>query len=250
MPALLSLHGGVGPGEANEDDDRLALDNAFDFLAEPSRSPFAPTDTESKTERFQEQNGLKIDRIARPGGETERAINNRLTEKPPGAALGFELDGRIGGKIGGFGGAFAQPSRLAPRRPLTPKPPRPVSTVSRAFGPPIPKPKPGLGESLSKLMRPVFRAALQDRVGTNRTNEENDVARLKQAFGALGKLAEDPFDKPHGFITGGLDQATRDFQAENKLLEDGLFTPSGPTEARLDEAVTKALDATAPARQR
>ena len=45
-------------------------------------------------------------------------------------------------------------------------------------------------------MRPAFRTALKDRVGTNQTNEENDVARLKQAFGALGKMIEDPFDKP------------------------------------------------------
>ncbi len=63
-------------------------------------------------------------------------------------------------------------------------------------------------------------------------------------------MAEDPFDKPHGFIIGGLDQATRDFQANNELLKDGLFAPGGPTEATLDKAVTKALDATAPERQR
>lgn len=69
-------------------------------------------------ENFQEQNGLKIDGYAKPGGPTEQAINNRLTGKPRGAGLLHDFEMSIGDSIGnGFKNE-----------------PRDVATVKRALG--------------------------------------------------------------------------------------------------------------------
>ncbi len=69
-------------------------------------------------EKFQEQNGLKIDGYAKPGGPTERAINNNLLGKPRGAGLLHDFAMAVGDTVGnGFANA-----------------PRDVATVKRALG--------------------------------------------------------------------------------------------------------------------
>ena len=51
-------------------------------------------------ERYQEQNGLKIDGVANPGGPTERSINNRLLGKPRGVGLLYDPPEPIAATVG------------------------------------------------------------------------------------------------------------------------------------------------------
>src|SRR5689334_1890623 len=108
MPGILSLSGPVGSGQANNPDDVYALDdalretNAYDpppeYAHEPQRYATAPMN--EALERFQENEGLKVDGYANPGGPTERAINNKLLEKPRGAGLLFEPVAELRDKVG------------------------------------------------------------------------------------------------------------------------------------------------------
>lgn len=108
MPMILSLSGPVGSGQANNPDDVYALDNALretnaydpppEYAHEPQRHATAPMN--EALERFQENEGLKVDGYAKPGGPTERAINNRLLEKPRGAGLLFEPLAELRDKVG------------------------------------------------------------------------------------------------------------------------------------------------------
>jgi len=94
MDSILQLSGGVGRGQDNNEDDVYATDNALreigayqpppEYASEPQRYTSEPM--VNALESFPEQNGLKIDGYAKPGGPTEQAINNRLTGKPRGAA--------------------------------------------------------------------------------------------------------------------------------------------------------------------
>ena len=69
-------------------------------------------------EKYQEQNRLKIDGHAKPGGPTERAINNNLLGKPRGAGLLHNFAMTVGDTVGnGFENE-----------------PRDVRTVKRALG--------------------------------------------------------------------------------------------------------------------
>jgi hypothetical protein len=98
MPLLLSLNNPVGSGQTSDPDDVYALDNALraidaydpppEYAAEPQRYATAPMN--EALERFQEKEGLKVDGYANPGGPTERAINNRLLQRPRGAGLLYE----------------------------------------------------------------------------------------------------------------------------------------------------------------
>jgi len=67
--------------------------------------------------RLQEQNGLKVDGYANPGGPTERVINNALLAKPRGANLLFEPIPPLRASVGdGF--ANARPDVAGVQRSL------------------------------------------------------------------------------------------------------------------------------------
>ena len=126
MDDLLDLNGGVGRGQGNNEDDVFATDNALreigvytpppEYASAPQRYTTEPM--VDALEKFQEQNALKIDGYAKPGGPTERAINNRLLGKPRGAGLLHDFAMSVGGTVGnGFKNE-----------------PRDVETVKRALG--------------------------------------------------------------------------------------------------------------------
>src|SRR5689334_20029552 len=83
---LLYLQAPVGKGQENNPDDVEAFDGRLrkvgayapppEYADNPQR--YATEPMIDALERFQEQNGLKIDAVAKPGGPTERAINNAL----------------------------------------------------------------------------------------------------------------------------------------------------------------------------
>lgn len=123
---LLSLNSGVGRGQPNDEDDVASTDNALreigaylpppEYTSEPQRYITAPA--VEALEAFQEQNWLKIDGYAKPGGPTERAINNRLLGKPRGAGLLHDFEMTVGDTVGnGFSNQ-----------------PRDVQTVKRTLG--------------------------------------------------------------------------------------------------------------------
>jgi hypothetical protein len=124
MDTILQLSGGVGRGQENSEDDVFTTDNALrevgayapppEYAHEPQRYTTEPMI--DALEKFQEQNGLKIDGYAKPGGPTERAINNNLLGKPRGAGLLHDFAMSVGDTVGnGFANA-----------------PRDVATVKRA----------------------------------------------------------------------------------------------------------------------
>ncbi len=126
MDHLLNLMNGVGRGQENNEDDVFAIDNALreigaytpppEYALEPQRYTTGPM--VDALENLQEQNGLKIDGYARPGGPTERAINNSLVRKPRGAGLLHDFGMSVGDTVGnGFKNE-----------------PRDVQTVKRALG--------------------------------------------------------------------------------------------------------------------
>ncbi len=91
---LLSLTSPVGSGQPNRPDDVEALDEALRrgaVYVPPAHFPapvrYITGEMIDGIEKFQEQNGLKSDRVVNPGGPTERAINNILLNKPQGASL-------------------------------------------------------------------------------------------------------------------------------------------------------------------
>ena len=94
MFTLLKLRNGVGSGLLNDEEDVAATDRALrdigvyvppqEYAAEPQRFPTAPM--LQALERVQGQTGIKVDGLAFPGGPTERTVNNRLVDKPRGAA--------------------------------------------------------------------------------------------------------------------------------------------------------------------
>lgn len=108
MKTLLKLSGSVGPSQQNDERDVAAFDNALreigayappvEYADQPQRYLTEPV--VDATRSFQEQNGLRVDGYAEPKGETERAINNRLLEKPRGAGLLHDFDMSLGGTVG------------------------------------------------------------------------------------------------------------------------------------------------------
>jgi hypothetical protein len=105
---LLTLDAPAGNGQTNDPADIAALDNSLrrieayapppEYAREPQR--YATEPMIRALEKFQEQNGLKIDGYANPAGPTERAINNRLLEKPKGAGLLFDPPAPLSGTVG------------------------------------------------------------------------------------------------------------------------------------------------------
>jgi hypothetical protein len=105
---LLYLGAPAGNGQANDPTDIAALDNSLrrieaytpppEYVGEPQR--YATEPMIRSLEKFQEQNGLKIDGYANPGGPTERAINNSLLAKPRGAGLLFDPPASLAGMVG------------------------------------------------------------------------------------------------------------------------------------------------------
>jgi len=73
-------------------------------------------------------------------------------------------------------------------------------------------------------------------VGNGFANRHADVAAVQRLLGALGHLPEDPFDRPHGFIDESTTEATKAFQREQGLVEDGWLAPGGETERALRDA--------------
>lgn len=108
MTKLLQLTGSVGPGQCNEEDDVAAFDNAMRGIGAYVPPPeyadqiqrYLTGPVVDATRSFQEQNGLKIDGYAEANGETERAINNRLLEKPRGAGLLHDFEMSLDGTVG------------------------------------------------------------------------------------------------------------------------------------------------------
>jgi hypothetical protein len=105
---LLTLNAPAGNGQINDPADIAALDdslrriNAYapplEYANEPQR--YATEPMINALEKFQEQNGLKIDGYAAPGGPTERAINNRLLGKPRGAGLLYDSPAPLSASVG------------------------------------------------------------------------------------------------------------------------------------------------------
>ncbi len=105
---LLYLQAPVGKGQENNPDDIEALDGRLrkvgayapppEYADSPQR--YATEPMIDALERFQEQNGLKIDAVAKPGGPTERAINNALLKKPRGAGLLYDPPTALAGTVG------------------------------------------------------------------------------------------------------------------------------------------------------
>ncbi len=91
-----------------------------------------------------------------------------------------------------------------------------------------------------------FKLGLQDGVGEGEPNPVGDVKRMKQALGALGLMAEDPFDDPRPFLDGTTNKALLKFQRDNGLKPDALARPGGPTERALNAVVTANLVQRAP----
>jgi hypothetical protein len=108
MDNVLNLTGGVGRGQENSGDDVFATDNALreigaytpppEYANEPQRYTIEPM--VEALEKFQEQNGLKLDGYAKPSRPTERAINNRLLGKPRGAGLLHDFTMSVGDTVG------------------------------------------------------------------------------------------------------------------------------------------------------
>jgi hypothetical protein len=105
---LLYLSSPVGKGQENNPDDVEALDGRLrkvgaynpppEYADNPQRYPTEPMI--GALEHYQEQNGLKVDGVANPGGPTERAINNRLLNKPRGAGLLYDPPSALSGTVG------------------------------------------------------------------------------------------------------------------------------------------------------
>jgi peptidoglycan hydrolase-like protein with peptidoglycan-binding domain len=105
---LLSLTAPAGNGQTNDPSDIAALDNSLrridvyapppEYAREPQR--YATEPMIRALESFQERNGLKVDGYAKPGGPTERAINNRLLEKPKGVGLLYDPPAPLAGTVG------------------------------------------------------------------------------------------------------------------------------------------------------
>ena len=105
---LLYLQAPVGKGQENNPEDVEVLDGRLrkigayepppEYAENPQRYTTEPMI--GALERYQERNGLKIDGIANPGGPTERAINNRMLEKPRGAGLLYDPPSALAGTVG------------------------------------------------------------------------------------------------------------------------------------------------------
>lgn len=108
MYDTLHLKSGVGRGQENDETDVAAMDNSLRKVGAYSPPPeyadgpqrYITEPAVDALELFQEQNGLKIDGLALPGGPTERAINNHLLGKPQGAGLSRNFGMRIQETVG------------------------------------------------------------------------------------------------------------------------------------------------------
>lgn len=83
----LSLLGPVGPGAENDRDDVVGLAAGLLSLGHDQAAESADTGEwtaalENEMRNFQRTHGLTIDGLARPGGETERSLNEYLATQP------------------------------------------------------------------------------------------------------------------------------------------------------------------------
>ena len=105
---LLTISAPVGRGHRNNPDDVFATDNAmreagiydppYPYDSAPAHYLHEPM--VEAVENFQKENGLKVDGYLNPGGPTERAINNRILDKPRGAGLLYEPINPISARVG------------------------------------------------------------------------------------------------------------------------------------------------------
>ncbi len=105
---LLMISAPVGPGQDNDADDVLATDKAMrdagiydpgqPYDSGPARYLHEPM--VDGIRNFQKEGGLKVDGYLKPGGPTERAINNRMLDKPRGAGLLYEPIEPISARVG------------------------------------------------------------------------------------------------------------------------------------------------------
>jgi hypothetical protein len=179
MDDLLNLKSSVGRGQENNEDDVFVTDNALreigvytpppEYAHEPQHYITEPV--VDALERIQEQNGLKVDGYAVPGGPTEQAINNALQRRPRGAGLLHDFDMSISETVGnGFKNA-----------------PHDVKTAKRALG--------GLGY----LPEDPF-----DR--PSEFIEESTTAAIKR-FQVDNRLTADGWLAPNGETEAALQQA-------------------------------------------
>lgn len=77
-----------------------------------------------------------------------------------------------------------------------------------------------------------FNGLINEPVGNNLTNRQEDIFTVKSALSEL-----DRFDKEemNGFITRPLDNAIKSYQADKGLKTDGLIFPGGETEQELQK---------------
>jgi hypothetical protein len=186
MDDLLNLKRGVGRGQENGEDDVLATDNALREIGAYTPPPEYADEPQSYTtgpmvealEKYQEQNRLKIDGYAKPGGPTERAINNSLLGKPRGAGLLHDFEMSVGDTVGnGFENE-----------------PRDVRTVKRALGglgylpeDPFDRPSGFIEESTTKAIKRFQdnnRLAVDGWIGPGGETE----AALQQAVDRLARV--------------------------------------------------------------
>jgi hypothetical protein len=105
---LLNLRSPVGKGQENDPSDVEALDDRLRKVGAYSPPPeyadnpqrYATEPMIGSLERYQERNGLKVDGVVKPGGPTERTINNHLLEKPRGAGLLHDPPAALTGRVG------------------------------------------------------------------------------------------------------------------------------------------------------
>lgn len=83
MTDFLHLNDGVGPGEANRPDDiQETTKRLTELTFEPLDRRAGLSDTpHSQIEAFQTDNGLTVDSVMKPGGETEQKVNIELRKK-------------------------------------------------------------------------------------------------------------------------------------------------------------------------
>lgn len=70
---------------------------------------------------------------------------------------------------------------------------------------------------------------IEDSVGNNLRNNEDDVFAVKNRLARVGVFDRKAGVEPHGFITREVDDGIKMFQRRNNLREDGLLFPGGET---------------------
>ncbi len=92
-------------------------------------------------------------------------------------------------------------------------------------------------KSISGIVRSLPSLVLDDEVGNNKSNTQNDMTGLQEQLAGLGYLPERHASKPDLFITKPIEDAIRRFQMDNNLKNDGWAGPKGETERTINKRV-------------